>query len=137
MELTSRLRTMARSRPSIVDGYERRGSKMRRSRAWIPTRCMMAYLSTSSSVDSPFVSSSIHVLDASFFFASDEASCIMVAISPAFCHTTKHATSNLLHRQDAFLSKPVQIWRNRKPSENPRRKSRTNMLDCKNGWKEI
>ena len=51
--LTSKFNTTALSRPRIVDGYDRFGSRILRSRAWIWTRCMIAYLSTSSVSLSP------------------------------------------------------------------------------------
>lgn len=69
-ERTSKLRTMALSRPNIVEGYDKRGSRIRRSLAWIWTRCIIAYLSTSRTVFSPLQSIIIQFLEAVFFFTA-------------------------------------------------------------------
>lgn len=79
---------MTLSRPKMVEEYERRGSKILRSRAWIRTRCMIAYLSTSRIVPSPVLSSKIQLLDTAVFFlravcASATANAASCAISAA------------------------------------------------------
>lgn len=81
-KLTSRFRTIALSRPKIVEGYDSSGSSIRRSRAWICTRCMIAYLSTSKIVPSPVQSSIIQFLETTvFFFRAAWRSDTTIAIS--------------------------------------------------------
>lgn len=67
-KLTSRFRTIALSRPNIVEGYDSSGSRIRRSLAWICIRCMIAYLSASKIALSPVQSSRIQLLETTFFF---------------------------------------------------------------------
>uniref|UniRef100_A0A2P2KNG2 Uncharacterized protein n=1 Tax=Rhizophora mucronata TaxID=61149 RepID=A0A2P2KNG2_RHIMU len=58
--MCSKLMTMALSRPSTVDGYDRSGSRIRRSRAGNPVRRMIACFPASTTCDCPVDSSSSH-----------------------------------------------------------------------------
>lgn len=68
--MCSKLMTMARSRPRTVDGYERSGSRIRRSRAGRPVRRMMACLPASTTWACPLESSSSHGRTPKPFFRS-------------------------------------------------------------------
>lgn len=68
----SKLRTMTLSLPKMVEGYDKRGSRIRRSLAWILTRRMIACLSASSTVGLPWWSSRIQFLETAVFFFSEE-----------------------------------------------------------------
>lgn len=63
MALTcSKLTTIARSRPRIVDGYDSAGSRTLRSRAGKPVRRMMVCFPSSSRRDPPESETTIHAL---------------------------------------------------------------------------
>ena len=66
--MCSRFITIARSRPNTVDGYERSGSKIRRSRAGRPVRLMIACLPASITSAWPVESTTIQALTPVAFF---------------------------------------------------------------------
>ncbi|KAM0989175.1 hypothetical protein COP2_013342 [Malus domestica] len=71
--MCSKLITIARSRPITIDGYERNGSRIRRSRAGRPVRRMIACLSASTTWAYPLESRNNHGLTPSPFFPSPPA----------------------------------------------------------------
>jgi len=95
--MCSKLMTMALSRPRRVEGYERRGSNMRRSRAGRPVRRMMACFPASTTSVSPFPSSSSHCLTPVPFFRIPVAVCLSSPplISSYFSLSSPYSTSLL------------------------------------------
>ncbi|KAM1512573.1 hypothetical protein PS1_024594 [Malus domestica] len=66
-------RTIARSRPSTVDGYERSGSRIRWSRAGRPVHRMIVCLSASTTWACQLESRSSHGFTQTPFFSSPSA----------------------------------------------------------------